>query len=65
MSDKRSRTVSTVQFAIDTLHSLLDAVGDPQLLGRCHPSLFLCQFVQLFQIVLDVRVSDQLLQVLF
>ena len=40
VKDKTSRTVGIVQFAID-------AVGDLQLLRRCHPSLFLCQFVQL------------------
>ena len=41
VSDKKSRTVGIVQFAID-------AVGDLQLLRRRHQSLFLCQFVQPF-----------------
>ena len=76
MCERRRRTGGIVQFVIDALyavvdlvvdihHSPLDAVSDPRLLRRCHPSFFLCQLVQLLQTVLDVCVSDQLRQVPF
>ena len=57
---------------LDTLHSIVDAhylpinaVRHLQLLRRCHPCLFLCQFVQPLYAVLDFSLSRQLPKVLF
>jgi hypothetical protein len=65
-------TSNTLYLPLDTPHSIVDAHHLPinavrhlQLLGGCHPCLFLRQFVQSPQAILDVSVSRQLLQVLF
>src|SRR5216684_3227596 len=50
---------------VDTHHLLIDVVCHLQLLHRCHPCFFLCQFVQSLQAILDVFVSRQFLQVPF
>ena len=46
-------------------HIVVDAVGERQELCRCHPNFFLCQFIQSFQSVLDLRLSQQFLQIPF
>ena len=57
---------------LDALNSIIhphdfavDAVSHLQQLRRCHSSLFLRQFVQPLQAILDVSVPRQFLQVLF
>ena len=49
----------------DILYCTLDSVCDPQQFRRCHLRLFYCQFVQPLQAIFDVRVSCQLLDILF
>ena len=48
----------------DVFHFIIDAVSDLKELSRCHAGFFLCQFIQLLESVLDIRISQQLLQIL-
>ena len=59
------RIADIVQFIIDTLHFIIDAVSDLQELRVCHPSFLMCQFVQPTERVFDIRPSNQLLEIIF
>ena len=48
----------------DIFHFIIDAVSDLEELSRCHPGFLLCQFIQSLESVLDIRISQQLLQIL-
>ena len=50
---------------IDPCCFAVDAVGECQELCRCHPDFILCQFIQSLKSILDIRLSQQLLQILF
>jgi hypothetical protein len=49
----------------NTFHPIIDAVRNLQQFRRCHPCLFLCQFVQSLKTILDIRVSRQRLKIPF
>ena len=52
----------TISYQFD---HIADTVSDLQKLSRCHPSFLLCQFIQSLESVLDLCLSQQLLQILF
>ena len=52
----------TIEYQFDRI---ADTVSYLQKLSRCHASFFLCQFIQSLESVLDLRLSQQLLQILF
>ena len=55
----------TLYLPVNTPHFIIDVVRHLQQLRRCHPRLFLRQFVEPHQAILDVRVSRQLLENFF
>ena len=54
-----------LHFSVDYFYFVADAVRDPQDLRKRHPSLFLCQFIQPLECILEVSPSCQFLQELF
>ena len=50
-------TIDALNPVIDLCYFVVDAVGERQDLRRCHPNFLLRQFVQLFERILDIRLS--------
>ena len=44
---------------------VVDSVGERQELRSCHPNFLLCQFVQPYKRILDISLSQELLQIFF
>ena len=59
------RITHTLNFVINPCHFAVDPVCERQELCRYHPNFLLCQFIQSLQSVLDLRLSQQLLQIPF
>ena len=64
-SIRKHKTPRTIEYQfdriIDVFHFILDAVSDLEELSCCHPGFLLCQFIQSFESVLNLRISQQLL----
>ena len=60
------RVPNIVHFIIDTLHCVIDPLGNFfQDLSGCHPNFLLCQFVQSLESIFDICLSKQLPQIFF
>ena len=51
-------TIDALNVLIDPCYFAVDAVGERQELRSCHPNFLLCQFVQRFECILDIRLSQ-------
>ena len=58
-------TIYGLNITIDSCYFVVDAVCERQELRCCHPNFLLRQFIQSLESVLDIRLSQQLLQILF
>ena len=63
--DPRYFTTYAFNAFIDPCYFVVNAMSKRQELCRRHPNFILCQFIQSFERVLDLRLSQQLLQILF
>ena len=59
------RITHAFNFVINPCHFAVDPVGERQELRRYHPNFLLCQLIQSLQSVLDLRLSQQFLQIPF
>ena len=59
------RITHGLNFVINPCHFVVDPVCERQELRRYHPNFILSQFIQSLESVLDLRLSQQFLQIPF